>query len=80
MTAAEPSAVRTGSARAPRRRSRWRTTIGASVKVSEGERLRFSMRWAHGDGGQLGNYPQAHSHASLITAAYEIDKAKGLGA
>jgi alpha,alpha-trehalase len=30
------------------------------------------------DGEQLGNFPQAYSHIGLITAAYEIDKAKGL--
>jgi alpha,alpha-trehalase len=29
-------------------------------------------------GEQLGNFPQAYSHIGLITAAYEIDKAKGL--
>jgi GH15 family glucan-1,4-alpha-glucosidase len=29
-------------------------------------------------GEQLGNFPQAFSHIGLITAAYEIDKAKGL--
>jgi alpha,alpha-trehalase len=29
-------------------------------------------------GDQLGNFPQAFSHIGLITAAYEIDKAKGL--
>ena len=28
-------------------------------------------------GEQLGNFPQAFSHIGLITAAYEIDKAKG---
>src|SRR3954466_1858288 len=28
-------------------------------------------------GEQLGNFPQAYSHIGLITAAYEIDKAKG---
>jgi GH15 family glucan-1,4-alpha-glucosidase len=27
---------------------------------------------------QLGNFPQAFSHIGLITAAYEIDKAKGM--
>jgi len=26
---------------------------------------------------QLGNFPQAFSHIGLITAAYEIDKARG---
>src|SRR4029450_329627 len=30
------------------------------------------------NGEQLGNFPQAYSHSGLITAAYEIDKAKGL--
>ena len=30
------------------------------------------------DGEQLGNFPQAYSHIGLITAAYEIDRAKGL--
>src|SRR5215208_6343702 len=30
------------------------------------------------NGEQLGNFPQAYSHIGLITAAYEIDKAKGL--
>jgi alpha,alpha-trehalase len=29
-------------------------------------------------GEQLGNFPQAYSHIGLITAAFEIDKAKGL--
>jgi GH15 family glucan-1,4-alpha-glucosidase len=29
-------------------------------------------------GEQLGNFPQAYSHIGLITAAHEIDKAKGL--
>jgi GH15 family glucan-1,4-alpha-glucosidase len=29
------------------------------------------------DGEQLGNFPQAYSHIGLITAAWEIDKAKG---
>jgi GH15 family glucan-1,4-alpha-glucosidase len=29
------------------------------------------------NGDQLGNYPQAYSHVGLITAAYEIDKARG---
>jgi GH15 family glucan-1,4-alpha-glucosidase len=29
-------------------------------------------------GEQLGNFPQAYSHIGLITAGYEIDKAKGL--
>jgi GH15 family glucan-1,4-alpha-glucosidase len=29
-------------------------------------------------GEQLGNFPQAYSHIGLITAAYEIDRAKGL--
>ena len=29
------------------------------------------------NGEQLGNFPQAYSHIGLITAAYEIDKAKG---
>jgi GH15 family glucan-1,4-alpha-glucosidase len=29
-------------------------------------------------GEQLGNFPQAFSHVGLITAAYEIDKAKGM--
>jgi GH15 family glucan-1,4-alpha-glucosidase len=29
-------------------------------------------------GEQLGNFPQAFSHIGLITAAYEIDKARGL--
>jgi GH15 family glucan-1,4-alpha-glucosidase len=29
-------------------------------------------------GEQLGNFPQAYSHIGLITAAYEIDKARGL--
>jgi GH15 family glucan-1,4-alpha-glucosidase len=33
-----------------------------------------------GSGEQLGNFPQAYSHIGLITAAYEIDKAKGLAA
>jgi GH15 family glucan-1,4-alpha-glucosidase len=28
-------------------------------------------------GEQLGNFPQAFSHIGLITAAWEIDKAKG---
>jgi GH15 family glucan-1,4-alpha-glucosidase len=28
-------------------------------------------------GEQLGNFPQAYSHIGLITAAYEIDKARG---
>ena len=28
-------------------------------------------------GEQLGNFPQAFSHIGLITAAYELDKAKG---
>jgi alpha,alpha-trehalase len=32
------------------------------------------------NGEQLGNFPQAYSHIGLITAAYEIDKAKGLAA
>jgi GH15 family glucan-1,4-alpha-glucosidase len=26
----------------------------------------------------IGNFPQAFSHIGLITAAYEIDKAKGM--
>jgi GH15 family glucan-1,4-alpha-glucosidase len=30
------------------------------------------------NGEQLGNFPQAYSHIGLITAAYAIDKAKGL--
>src|SRR5436309_15695682 len=30
------------------------------------------------NGGQLGTFPQAFSHIGLITAAYEIDKARGL--
>jgi GH15 family glucan-1,4-alpha-glucosidase len=30
------------------------------------------------NGEQLGNFPQAFSHIGLITAAYEIDKARGL--
>jgi GH15 family glucan-1,4-alpha-glucosidase len=30
------------------------------------------------NGEQLGNFPQAYSHIGLITAAHEIDKAKGL--
>jgi alpha,alpha-trehalase len=30
------------------------------------------------NGEQLGNFPQAYSHIGLITAAYEIDKAKGV--
>jgi GH15 family glucan-1,4-alpha-glucosidase len=30
------------------------------------------------NGEQLGNFPQAYSHIGLITAAYEIDRAKGL--
>jgi GH15 family glucan-1,4-alpha-glucosidase len=30
------------------------------------------------DDEQLGNFPQAFSHIGLITAAYEIDKAKGM--
>jgi GH15 family glucan-1,4-alpha-glucosidase len=30
------------------------------------------------NGEQLGNFPQAYSHIGLITAAYQIDKAKGL--
>ena len=30
------------------------------------------------NGEQLGNFPQAYSHIGLITAAYEIDKAKGM--
>ena len=30
------------------------------------------------NGEQLGNFPQAFSHIGLITAAYEIDKAKGM--
>ena len=29
------------------------------------------------NGQQLGNYPQAYSHIGLITAAYQIDKARG---
>ncbi len=29
-------------------------------------------------GEQLGNFPQAFSHVGLITAAYEIDKARGM--
>jgi GH15 family glucan-1,4-alpha-glucosidase len=29
-------------------------------------------------GEQLGNFPQAYSHIGLITAAHEIDRAKGL--
>jgi GH15 family glucan-1,4-alpha-glucosidase len=29
------------------------------------------------NGEQLGNFPQAYSHIGLITAAYEIDKARG---
>jgi GH15 family glucan-1,4-alpha-glucosidase len=29
------------------------------------------------NGEQLGNFPQAFSHIGLITAAHEIDKAKG---
>ena len=29
------------------------------------------------NGEQLGNFPQAFSHIGLITAAYEIDKARG---
>jgi GH15 family glucan-1,4-alpha-glucosidase len=29
-------------------------------------------------GEQLGNFPQAFSHIGLITAAYEIDRARGL--
>ena len=29
------------------------------------------------DGEQLGNFPQAFSHIGLITAAYEVDKARG---
>ena len=29
-------------------------------------------------GEQLGDFPQAFSHIGLITAAYEIDKARGL--
>jgi GH15 family glucan-1,4-alpha-glucosidase len=28
-------------------------------------------------GEQLGNFPQAFSHIGLITAAWEIDKARG---
>ena len=32
----------------------------------------------HRDGEQLGNFPQAFSHIGLITAAYEIDKARGV--
>ena len=31
------------------------------------------------NGEQLGNFPQAYSHIGLITAAYEIDKARGAG-
>jgi alpha,alpha-trehalase len=31
------------------------------------------------NGEQLGNFPQAFSHIGLITAAWEIDKAKGAG-
>jgi GH15 family glucan-1,4-alpha-glucosidase len=31
-----------------------------------------------GTGEQLGNFPQAYSHIGLITAAYDIDRAKGL--
>ena len=31
------------------------------------------------NGDQLGNYPQAYSHVGLITAAYEIDKARSPG-
>jgi GH15 family glucan-1,4-alpha-glucosidase len=30
-----------------------------------------------GNGEQLGNFPQAFSHIGLITAAWEIDKARG---
>src|SRR5215216_424933 len=30
------------------------------------------------NGEQLGNFPQAYSHIGLITAAYEIDRARGL--
>ena len=30
------------------------------------------------NGEQLGNFPQAFSHIGLITAAYQIDKARGL--
>ena len=30
------------------------------------------------NGELLGNFPQAFSHIGLITAAYEIDKARGL--
>jgi GH15 family glucan-1,4-alpha-glucosidase len=30
------------------------------------------------NGEQLGNFPQAYSHIGLITAAYDIDRAKGL--
>jgi GH15 family glucan-1,4-alpha-glucosidase len=29
------------------------------------------------NGEQLGNFPQAFSHIGLITAAYEVDKARG---
>jgi len=32
------------------------------------------------NGEQLGNFPQAYSHIGLITAAYEIDKARGAAA
>src|SRR5256885_2657052 len=38
--------------------------------------LREEIDTANGE--QLGNFPQAYSHIGLITAAYEIDKAKGL--
>jgi GH15 family glucan-1,4-alpha-glucosidase len=31
------------------------------------------------NGEQLGNFPQAFSHIGLITAAWEIDKARGVG-
>jgi GH15 family glucan-1,4-alpha-glucosidase len=33
-----------------------------------------------GSGEQLGNFPQAFSHIGLITAAWELDQARGAAA
>jgi alpha,alpha-trehalase len=49
---------------------RMRSTIEAIARL-----LAEEIDTASGE--QLGNFPQAFSHIGLITAAWEIDKARG---